>query len=93
MKVTMIKVSKYSYEGKTDGAIHEGCVVSILTPSVENENNIGYDVKEFRMDIKLFDKMKSLYLENKPVDLVMDYVPMRNGNYYAKAISIGGIEI
>lgn len=92
MKVNMIKVSRYAYEDK-NGVFHEGCVVSVLTPCSENEDSIGYDVKEFKVDIHLFEKMKTLYQENKPVDLVMEFVPMRNGNYYAKAKSIGGIEL
>lgn len=93
MKTNIIKVSRYSYEDKKSGVIHEGCVVTCLLPTNSNEDNVGYDVKEFRTNIEKFEKMKALYNDNKPVDLVMEFVPMKNGNYYAKAKSINGIEL
>ena len=92
MKTNIVKVSRYAYEDKK-GVFHDGCVVSCLMPCVDNKDNIGYDVKEFRTNIELFEKMKALYLENKPVELVVEYVPMNNGNYYLKAKSINGIEL
>lgn len=92
MKVSIIKVSRYAYEDK-QGAYHEGTVLSVLMPTAETKDNVGYDVKEFRLNYNLFDEMTKLFKENKPVELVMDYVPMRNGNYYAKAKSINGIEL
>ena len=92
MKTKIVKVSRYAYEDKK-GVFHDGCVVSCLMPCVDNKDNIGYDVKEFRTNIELFEKMKALYLENKPVELVVEYVPMNNGNYYLKAKSINGIEL
>jgi len=92
MKTNIVKVSRYAYEDKK-GVFHDGCVIACLMPCVDNKDNVGYDVKEFRTNIELFEKMKALYLENKPVELVVEYVPMNNGNYYLKAKSIGGIEL
>lgn len=93
MKATIIKVNRYSYESKKDGSYHEGCVLSLLLPTAQSEDCVGYDVKEFRVDIKLFEKLKSLFDENKAVDITMDFVPMKNGNYYSKLKSIAGIEL
>lgn len=92
MKTSIVKVSRYAYEDKK-GVFHDGCVISCLLPCVVNKDNVGYDVKEFRTNIELFEKFKALYEDNKPIDLVMEYVPMKNGNYYAKAKSINGIEL
>ena len=92
MKTSIVKVSRYAYEDK-DGVFHDGCIVTCLMPCVENKDNVGYDVKEFRTKIELFEKMKTLFQENKPIDLVVEYVPMKNGNYYLKANSINGIEL
>ena len=92
MKTSIVKVSRYAYDDK-NGVFHDGCVVTCLIPCLEDDNNTGYDAKEFRVKVELFEKMKALYEENKPVDLVLQYVPMKNGNYYVKARSINGIEL
>lgn len=92
MKTNLIKVTRYAYEDKT-GVFHSGCIFSCMIPTLDTEDSFGYDVKDFRAKYEMFEKLKTLYQENKPVDLVVEYIPMRNGNYYLRAKAINGIEL
>ena len=49
MKTSIIKVSRYAYEDK-EGVFHDGCVIACLMPCVENKDNVGYDVKELKLN-------------------------------------------
>ena len=93
MKVNLIKVSRYSYEDK-EGVIHEGTTFDCLIPvASDNQDAVGYDVRSYRTDYSHYNKILNLYTENKPVELSLEYVQMRNGNYYAKATKLNDIDL
>lgn len=93
MQVTLVKVNRYSYESKGDGVIHEGCAFDVMASSIQDDNTIGYDVKSYRTKYSNFAKLVDLFKANKPVELEVEYVQMRNGNYYAKAKKVNDIEL
>lgn len=92
MKANLLYVNRYSYEGK-DGVIHEGCEFHVMVPTKQDANSVGYDVKSYRTKYDNFSKLVELFNQNKAVDLEIEYVPMRNGNYYSKAKKINDIEL
>ena len=91
MKVNLIKVNRYNYDDK-NGVNHSGCAFDCLVPTLD-EDAVGFDVRSFRCDYKYYEKIVGIYNENKPVDLNLEFIPMRNGNYYSKLKSINDIQL
>lgn len=91
MKVNLIKVSRYDYDDK-NGANHKGSTFECLVPTVD-KSALGYDVRQFRCDYMLYDTLVQLFNQNKPVELDLEFVPMRNGNYYSRLKKINDIEL
>ena len=93
MQVTLVKVNRYSYVGKEDGVVHDGCRFDVLMPVDEDNDTIGYDTKRFSTDYSKFDSLVGLYKANKPLELDLQFVAKSDGSYYAKAKKIGNIEL
>lgn len=90
--VKLTKVRRYSYESK-DGDIREGCVFDCLVPVEEDNDTVGFDLRTYKTKYSNYSKIVELYNHEDIVPLELEYVSMRNGNYYAKAISLGDIEL
>lgn len=86
MKLSIIGVERNQFEDKKTGEIVSYCSISLLEPVEQSVDRYGFVVTRYTTKYDNFDKVLSLYKNNKSVDVEFEFVKKDSQGNYRKKI-------